>query len=82
MPNKLTERPKTGFNLPIDKWLRGPLKDWAEDLLDEKRLISEGYLNPIPIRQKWEEHISGKYNWQHQLWDVLMFQAWLKEQSL
>jgi asparagine synthase (glutamine-hydrolysing) len=82
VPNKLTERPKTGFNLPIDKWLRGPLKDWAEDLLDEKRLISEGYLNPIPIRQKWEEHISGKYNWQHQLWDVLMFQAWLKEQSL
>jgi asparagine synthase (glutamine-hydrolysing) len=82
VPNKLTERPKTGFNLPIDKWLRGPLKDWAEELLDEKRLIREGYLNPLPIRQKWDEHISGKYNWQHQLWDILMFQSWLKEQSL
>ena len=82
VPNKLTARPKTGFNLPIDKWLRGPLKDWAEELLDETRLIREGYLNPIPIRQKWDEHISGKYNWQHQLWDILMFQSWLKEQSL
>jgi len=82
VPSSLTERPKMGFSLPIDKWLRGPLKDWAEDLLDEKRLIREGYLNAVPIRKKWLEHISGKHNWQHQLWDILMFQSWLQEQSL
>jgi asparagine synthase (glutamine-hydrolysing) len=80
VPRHLIERPKMGFGVPIDAWLRGPLKEWGATLLDESRLRNEGYFEPGPVLQKWKEHQSGQRNWQYHLWDVLMFQAWLEHE--
>lgn len=81
VPKGLIERPKMGFGVPIDVWLRGPLREWAENLLDNTRVKKEGFLNPSIVCRKWSEHLSGSQNWSSQLWTVLMFQAWLELQS-
>ncbi|WP_010176216.1 asparagine synthase (glutamine-hydrolyzing) [Pseudomonas sp. PAMC 25886] len=81
VPRELIERPKKGFSIPIATWLRGPLRDWSESLLDEGRLRREGFFHPAPIRRAWEEHLSGRADHSSKLWGVLMFQAWLEEQG-
>jgi len=79
VPKELVERPKMGFGVPIDDWLKGPLRDWAESLIDESKMREQGYLNTIPIRKKWDEHINGKGNWKFPLWNILMFQSWYEK---
>lgn len=76
VPKKLIERPKMGFGVPLGDWLRGELRGWAEHLLSEQRLSESGYFDPAPIRAKWEQHLSGKLNWHHHIWDILMFESW------
>ncbi len=80
VPRELIERPKSGFGIPLGAWLRGPLRDWAEALLDERRLREEGYFHPAPIRAAWQAHLAGTHSWEYQLWTVLMFQSWLERQ--
>ena len=82
VPQALVDRPKMGFGIPLESWLRGPLREWAEALLDSGRLTREGYLEARPIRQRWEQHCSGQRNWSYSLWNVLMFQAWLEASRL
>jgi asparagine synthase (glutamine-hydrolysing) len=81
VPAALVERPKAGFGIPIGDWLRGPLRPWAEELLDARRIDDEGILAAPEVRRMWDEHLSGRRDRQFELWDVLMFQAWLAAQS-
>lgn len=76
VPEKIVNRPKMGFGVPIDKWLRGPLKDWAENLLSRERLIADGFFNVNIIREHWDDHLSGKHDRHNGLWTILMFQEW------
>jgi asparagine synthase (glutamine-hydrolysing) len=81
VPRELVERPKMGFGVPIDRWLRGPLRDWAEELLSARSLGQHGFLNVKSIRLKWQEHLSGVRNWQYLLWDILAFQDWFRHNT-
>ncbi len=80
VPREMIERPKKGFSVPLGQWLRGPLRDWAEALLDKQRLEQEGYFNSIVVRRIWSEHLQGKRDHARKLWGILMFQAWLEKQ--
>ena len=76
VPEKIIDRPKAGFGVPIGKWLRGPLKEWAEDYLTPSLIKEQGYLNSKSITKLWEEHISMKCDHSQKLWNILMWQAW------
>jgi asparagine synthase (glutamine-hydrolysing) len=77
VPQHMLDRPKSGFALPIADWLRGELRPWAEDLLAERRLREEGYLEPAPVRERWQQFLGGHRNVPFPLWNILMFQQWL-----
>ena len=81
VPSEIIDRPKKGFTPPIGKWLRGPLRDWAEDLLSIKRLEDDGLFKSKIIREKWTEHLSGRRDWSLPLWTILIFQDWNKAQK-
>ena len=76
VPHELVERPKMGFGVPLAEWLRGPLRDWAENLLSEQRLAETGLFDVALVRRYWSDHSSGTRNWQYLLWDLLMFESW------
>jgi len=77
LPQELMERPKMGFAVPVGEWIRGPMKEWAEELIDNKRIEQERYFNAQAVVEMWQQHLSGKFNRTHELWNILMFQAWL-----
>lgn len=81
VPQRLIDRPKMGFGVPIGEWLRGPLRDWAEDLLDPRALHDEGYFMTAELRRCWESHVAGTRNAEYLLWSILMFQAWLRAEA-
>ena len=81
-PAELFERPKSGFAIPVGEWIKGPLRDWAEDLLDPGAMRAEGWLDSAAVRRRWDNHLSGKEDSTAALWAVLMFQAWLREQRV
>ena len=81
VPNELIERPKRGFSVPVNEWLRGPLKSWADDLLSEQRSKSDGYFNSAEVLKQWKQHKSGRHDRSESLWSILMFQAWLQNQK-
>ncbi len=80
-PRELFDRPKAGFAIPVGQWLRGPLRDWAEHLLTPGRLAGDGYFDAAMVRERWQAHLDGRCDAISALWPVLMFQAWLDDQS-
>ncbi len=81
VPSDIIDRPKTGFSIPLGEWLRGPLREWAEDLLDETKIIEQGFINHKNVRKTWELHLSGTHDYTARIWSVLMFQSWLDSNS-
>jgi asparagine synthase (glutamine-hydrolysing) len=80
VPRELIERPKEGFAIPVNQWLRGPLRGWAEDLLDASSLDNDGFIAAAPVRESWLQHLAGTHDWAARLWTVLMFQSWRRLQ--
>jgi asparagine synthase (glutamine-hydrolysing) len=80
-PKELFDRPKAGFALPVGEWLRGPLRNWAEDLLDARRLAREGWFDSTAVQGRWRDHLSGRRDSGAAIWAILMFEAWLDEQQ-
>lgn len=78
-PQSLFDRPKAGFAVPVGQWIKQPLRDWAEELLSERRLETEGWFDPSIIRARWADHLSGRRDSTAAIWSILMFQAWLVE---
>ena len=81
IPRELFDRPKAGFAIPVGEWIKGPLRPWAEDLLDPARMAGEGWFDPAIVQRRWSDHLSGRRDSTPALWAVLMFQSWLREQS-
>jgi asparagine synthase (glutamine-hydrolysing) len=81
VPERLFDRPKAGFAVPVGEWIRGPLRDWAEALLDPARLRSDGWFDPDIVSRRWQDHLSGQRDSTQAIWSILMFQAWLDSQS-
>jgi asparagine synthase (glutamine-hydrolysing) len=77
VPARIVDRPKQGFGIPVGRWLKGPLRDWAESLLNEHRLRREGFLAPAQVRRKWAEHLAGTHDRQNEIWGAVVFQEWL-----
>jgi asparagine synthase (glutamine-hydrolysing) len=82
VPPAIMDRPKAGFGAPIGMWLRGPLREWADSLLDEKRIAADGYFDAALVTAHWQQHLSGQRNWDVRLWPLLMFQAWVRERAV
>ncbi len=81
VPRELIERPKTGFAVPVADWIKGPLRDWAEDLLDSRRMAQDGWFDPNVVHRRWQDHLSGRRSSPQALWALLMFQSWLRNQK-
>ena len=77
VPKRLIERPKAGFAMPVGQWIRGPMREWANALLNDSRIQHEGYFNHIMVSSMWREHLNGSHDWSSRLWAILMFQSWL-----
>jgi asparagine synthase (glutamine-hydrolysing) len=80
VPRELVERPKAGFGIPVGQWIKGPLRAWAEDLLDPGAMRADGWFDPDIVQRRWRDHLSGRRDSTPALWAILMFQAWLREQ--